>query len=301
MIYDKWMSFIKDDVKLTELVIPGSHNSGSYTMNALAKCQSDDLYEQYMHGVRHFCIRLNEKKGVVYLAHGMSFGRPLEEVLGQISRMIKHNDSEFLILDMREYYPQKFGPITLKYKADPIKVNALLKSYIDPVKYAFVDFTDISNVTMGDIRKSGKRYLIVNSEQAYSGSKAVETILPWDSKSFGLSPEKFVDATIKIFDENSTKGLYWFQTQETPNLGTEQGVVTPKVLDDRLRPYYGQIIDKLRENPERLQKVNIVEGDFMSRDYQKSSDILRLNIDKGNVMDDKSDEYKDGLVVRNLR
>ena len=32
MIYKEWMKYIKDDVKLTEVVMPGTHNAGSYGM-----------------------------------------------------------------------------------------------------------------------------------------------------------------------------------------------------------------------------------------------------------------------------
>ena len=33
MIYKNWMSYIKDDVKLCDVVMPGSHNTGSYGMS----------------------------------------------------------------------------------------------------------------------------------------------------------------------------------------------------------------------------------------------------------------------------
>ena len=36
MIYTKWMSYIKDEVGLTSLVIPGAHNAGSYGMSRMA-------------------------------------------------------------------------------------------------------------------------------------------------------------------------------------------------------------------------------------------------------------------------
>ena len=64
MIYSNWMSYIKDDVKMTKLVIPGSHNAGSYGMGAMACCQDDNLYVQILYVIRQFCLRLDtDRKG----------------------------------------------------------------------------------------------------------------------------------------------------------------------------------------------------------------------------------------------
>ena len=34
MFYENWMSYIKDDAKLTNIAIPGSHNAGTRGMVA---------------------------------------------------------------------------------------------------------------------------------------------------------------------------------------------------------------------------------------------------------------------------
>ena len=138
MIYTDWMGYIKDDVKLTDLVIPGAHNAGSYGMNKIAECQSDNLLVQFEHGIRQFCLRLDTKRnGDIALAHGISKGDLFENALKDIQKIITNYPTEFLLLDIREYYPQKFGPITLKYRADKDRVNELLKKYINPEKNAY--------------------------------------------------------------------------------------------------------------------------------------------------------------------
>ena len=43
MFYENWMSYIKDDAKLTNIAIPGSHNAGTRGMVALARCQNGTL------------------------------------------------------------------------------------------------------------------------------------------------------------------------------------------------------------------------------------------------------------------
>lgn len=296
MIYNKWMSYISDDVKITKLVIPGAHNAGSYGMNNMACCQDDDFYTQFKFGIRHFCIRLDTKKdGTIVLSHGVSKGVEFEAVLYQLRKMLKKNDSEFFIIDLREYYDQKIGPVTLHYKADPKKVDALLKEYIEPEKYAFCDFDRIGDVTMGDIRKSGKRYILINEKKDYAYSCDCPCILPWDKQVFGSHAPDFARKTVELFDKHETDGFYWFQTQQTPNIGTDVKLTTPRDLDMSLRPYFKGIIEQIAVEPERLEKVNIIAGDFMTYDYAKVRDILRLNLIKRCIKPGMESEYEKGL------
>ncbi len=296
MIYSNWMSYIKGNVKINKLVIPGAHNAGSFGMNTMACCQDDDFYTQFKYGIRHFCIRLNTKRdGTIVLAHGISKGMSFEATLEQFRKMLSENDSEIFIFDIREYYDQKFGPITLKFKADPKKVDEMLKKYIDPEKYAYCDFQSIGDVSIDDIRKAGKRYILINEKKDYAYSSDAPCILPWDKKIFGSFAPTFAKGTIEVFDKHSTDGLYWFQTQQTPNPGTEIKLTNPRKLDEALRPYFKSIIDQIAESPERLEKVNIVAGDFMTYNYDKVREILKLNVLKSFVKDGLEEEFLKGL------
>lgn len=297
MIYTNWMSYIKDDVKLTELVIPGAHNAGSYGMSRMAECQKDNLLVQFEHGIRQFCLRLNtNRKGEIVLAHGITKGDLFENALKDVKRALELYPDEFILFDVREYYPQKFGPITLTYKADKDKVDSLLKEYLNPEKNAFYEFDHISDVTVGDIRKSGKRFILINENEDYKFSKSCEQILPWEKDVNGAKAEKFANETLRFFDDYKTEGLYWFQTQQTPNLGTEVGVTTPAKLDDDLVKYFNVIIDGIASTPRYLKRANIIAGDFMTRDYSKSKAILKLNLLKGNVKPEFEKEYEKGLI-----
>ncbi len=296
MIYADWMSYIKDDAKITKVAMPGSHNAGSYGMGRQACCQDDNLYTQFLYGIRQFCIRLNTRKdGTICLAHGLNNGVPFEEVLQDLRRALDYNDTEFIVLDIRHYYDQVIGPITLRYKADPQKVDALFDKYLNPAEYALCDFDDIGKVTMGDIRKAGKRFIIINEFRDYKYSVDCPCIFPWDPAVFGLKAPKFAKATVNYFDKFETEGFYWFQTQMTPNIGTEIGIRSPRKLDEQLRPYYGEIIRDIEISPERLAKVNIVAGDFMSKDYLKVRKIIGLNIPKGIVKEGLEEEFREGL------
>lgn len=297
MIYSNWMSYIKDDVTITKLIIPGAHNAGSYGMNAMACCQDDNLYVQILYGIRQFCLRLDtDKKGRIVLAHGITKGDSFEHALEDIRRALDENPSEILLLDIREYYPQKFGPVTLKYKADPAAVDALLQKYLEPEKYAYCDFENISEVTLGDIRKAGKRYILINDSESYKFSRNCNQIFPWDKTLNGMKAENYAKVALEYFDKEQTDGLYWFQTQQTPNPGTQVGLTTPRKLDLNMRRFFPDLMQRIAENAFYLESANIIAGDFMTLDFMKSKTILRLNAAKGNVRPELEHEYLEKLA-----
>ncbi len=200
--FENWVSCIRDDVRLTKLILPGAHNSGTYGMKKMAECQKDGVLKQFSYGVRQFCLRLDTaKNGEIVMAHGISKGDSFINVLNDIKYIIKHYPEELLLLDIREYYDQKIGPFTLRYKADKNAVNALLEKYISPEKYAFCDFDKIGDVTLGDIRKSGKRYILINENEDYAYSRSCECILPWEKAVNGAKAEHFAAETLRFFDD----------------------------------------------------------------------------------------------------
>ena len=282
MFFREWMSYLSNDAKLTQIVMPGAHNAGSYGMHRTACCQDGNLYAQMVSGVRHFCLRLDTTRKGIVLSHGISKGDLFENALRDFQKGMADCPTEFFILDLREYYPQKIGPVTLRSKAVPQEVDALLKRYIDPEEYAFTDFNKISDVTLGDLRRSGKRYILINNERAYTHSTDCENILPWDKKIYGFKPMKFLEEVPKFFDRVHTDGVYWFQTQQTPNLGTEIGFRTPRKLDAAVRDHFASLMQRIADNPEHLHQANVIGGDFMT-DGVKCREILRLNLRKGLV------------------
>ena len=191
MFYKNWMSYIKDDAKITKIVMPGSHNSATMGMSKLARCQCGSLYEQYLCGVRYFDIRIKAKRnGELIVAHGVMNGMPLSRAFESLRKIFEESD-EFFVINLQTYMNQKIGPFKLSYGGNTAETNRLIKEYLSPEKYALTDFEKIGGVTTGDIRKSGKKYILINEEKEYDYSFDGILIGPWDSVVYGYKPEKF--------------------------------------------------------------------------------------------------------------
>lgn len=296
MFYKNWMSYLKDDAKITKVAMPGSHNSATMGMTKLAKCQNGSLYDQYVCGVRFFDIRLKaNRKGRVFVAHGIMTGMPAELAFESL-KMIFDQSDEFFVLKIMTYMDQKIGPIKLSYKGNNAETSRLIRKYLNPEKYALTDVDDISNLTMGDIRKSGKKYIIINENKEYDFSTDCTVTGPWSGEIHGYKPEKFAGEVVNYLHKYDTDGFFWLQTQQTPNPGTEIGWSKwPDDLDVITRGYFPGIIAEIAADPKLVEKVNIVAGDFMSADCMKTDEILSLNLLKGIVKDELIDEYKKAI------
>lgn len=290
MFFENWLSYIKDDAKITKIAMPGTHNSGTKGMHRFACCQNGTLFEQFQYGVRYFDIRLRADKKGLRIAHGILKGMPAKEAFASLGKAIDVSD-EFLVISIQTYMNQKVGPFKLSYNGNTSETDALISKYLKPEKYAFTDFDDIRNVTIGDIRKSGKKYIIINEKEEYEYSVKGPMLGPWDPKVFGLKPERFVEENLKFLKNLESEGFFWFQTQQTPNPGTEVGMTWPDDLEKMSKPLFPAMMKQVADDPEMLEKVNIVAGDFMTADLTKAKIILKLNLLKGIVKDELKEEY----------
>ena len=290
MFFEKWMSYIKDDAKITKIAMPGTHNSGTKGMHRFARCQNGTLFEQFQHGVRYFDIRLRADKKGVRIAHGILKGMPAREAFASFRKILDSSD-EFLVISIQTYMNQKVGPFKLSYNGNTDETDALISEYLEPEKYALTDFDDIRNVTIGDIRKAGKKYIIINEKEEYKYSVKGPMLGPWDPNIFGLKPEKFVAENLKFLKNLESEGFFWFQTQQTPNPGTEVGMTWPDDLEKMSKPLFPSMMKQVADDPGMLEKVNIVAGDFMTADLMKAKIILNLNLLKGIVKDELKEEY----------
>jgi 1-phosphatidylinositol phosphodiesterase len=106
---ENWMRYLDGNKKLTELTIPGTHDSGTYLSNftGLAKCQNKSIADQLNQGIRFLDIRLKpgiHNDNVLYIAHGVAESRFSFEgdVMPIIQRFLKTNPFETIIMSIKD-------------------------------------------------------------------------------------------------------------------------------------------------------------------------------------------------------
>lgn len=106
-----WMSHVDDDKYLDELSIPGTHDSGTCSVDndtepqsSQVKCQQDYIPTQLLEGIRYFDIRLGKGDnpgichGDFYLFKKDGYYLHLSDVIGYFKTFLSENPREALIM-----------------------------------------------------------------------------------------------------------------------------------------------------------------------------------------------------------
>ena len=119
-----WMSQINDSTKITDLSIPGSHDSGALhsIADVSGKCQDLNIQSQLNIGVRFFDIRLKLKNNQLDIVHSfVDQDLKFVDVLKDMVDFIKENNSEFLIISIKK----ESDSINSKYSFEEAVFNLL--------------------------------------------------------------------------------------------------------------------------------------------------------------------------------
>lgn len=113
--YRTWLSELDDNTKLTQLSIPGTHNSAAcHTALPSVQCQGASVTDQLEHGVRFLDIRAGKqflKEGDsaknLQVIHGkfpvrIPFPRLLEDTLDEVYSFLDKNNSETVIVSIKQ-------------------------------------------------------------------------------------------------------------------------------------------------------------------------------------------------------
>ncbi len=282
----EWMKYIDDDAVVTDLAIPGSHDSGCIEMPWYAATQDLTFAEQLDRGVRYFDIRVNDD-GDLVIFHSIVNGVSYESVLKDIDEFMDAHPSEFLVLDFSHF----------KNDSEE-KVFALLDEMVSAEKVVndsnIPDTTFLDNLTLKEAR--GKLIVFINPEKTdYSdrdyffyknGDKVGEDadtiyaslVSPYKKFWNGKSAEKFTDDIlyryINTFKEID-RGFFVLQCQLTDTAL----VFGPRYREGKLIDLANDFVEGLYDDEENLPYINIVMRDFVT--CEKSALTIRLNFAKG--------------------
>ena len=102
---DAWMSSVKDDMKLIDMSIPGSHDSGAThsIFDVAGKCQELNVKQQLNIGTRFFDLRLQLVNDDFRIIHGpVDQNLKFDSVLKDLTSFINKYNSEFIIISIKE-------------------------------------------------------------------------------------------------------------------------------------------------------------------------------------------------------
>ena len=164
-----WMREMPDNTKLFSLLLPGSHDSGTYTLGrkldipfarivyAVAQTQSISIHEQLLHGVRALDIRLYNDVGRddLYVYHGIvSCDITFSDVMYDVRYFLEKNPYETVVMVIKDENQNADNLIGWR-----VKMGKELQKYKD----LFVE--TVNNLTtLGEVR--GKVVLLTRTAVA---------------------------------------------------------------------------------------------------------------------------------------
>ena len=314
-IYQNWQSYINDDVRLLDVVTPGSHDSGTQTITTEnLHTQESGFYDQLIGGVRYFDMRVAEYNGNIRCIHANSndninnsngVGVLFQNVLDDINKFLNDNPSEVIILDFQHIWNDFESKVVPMLTANISTEKMLKKSQA----------SDLSNVTMGQLREWKINVIVIvqNDTNELRGAtcpnhdnydwiyKRVESLKSdYDGDTHRSSADSLINMWNTYFNNSDQNKLFILQSQLT----AEDGIMGEKNLIEREKSIRNKGNDYVRSlslerNSTNLSKLNIIMRDFVVDDLDgvdsaKTSiqSILFLNIYKGNIKTSVLKQFK---------
>lgn len=152
-----WMSQLPDEVKLNQISIPGTHDTGALFGSRFCETQSWSITEQLEAGIRYFDIRNRRANDVFAIHHGICFQKIFfGGVMEQIEAFLKKYPSETLVMRVKEEHTPVEGSLSFK---------EIWERYMVTYDYLFVPDLGSKMPTMKEMR--GKILVLRNA--AFSG------------------------------------------------------------------------------------------------------------------------------------
>ncbi|XP_034560228.1 1-phosphatidylinositol phosphodiesterase-like [Notolabrus celidotus] len=104
-----WMASIPDDQPLSEVTMPGTHNTMALYGGVYAECQTWSLASQLQAGVRFLDVRVRHVKGNLTLHHGVSYQRAhFGHVLEGVTKFLQEFPTETVLMRLKEEFSETY-------------------------------------------------------------------------------------------------------------------------------------------------------------------------------------------------
>ncbi len=271
-----WMSFLEGKVKVVDTVIPGSHDSATYSMrevgnigDAYAKTQDYNLTAQLLSGIRYLDLRCKMKDNSVVICHGSVTGSKLKTILEQINRFVEVAPGELLLLDFQELKDECEEKVVKLIQA------TIWEDYIVPK--ALVN----TELTFEEIRENNYRIIIFwnskntcNKDYLTPRNKGIWS--PYEESIYKGSTSNipaFLDERKRQWKKSHPQCFFVAQAISTPAINP------PKVIEKR----DGKILNNWVYKQKAESPVNIIMRDYINWYPDTIYEIVRKNLDRGNI------------------
>ena len=290
-----YMSCLKSDAKLGEIVMLGAHDAGTVGQNEMACTQHSDFGEMLDAGVRYFDCRVTEVEGELSFVHADTNYPPfwgseltLAEACDDIVAFVAEYPSEVIVLDFQHTWDDTED-----------KVIALLEQKLGAVALDKTLADVPAEVTLGQMREWGKNVVIVyrtpekceQKDFLYEREEYLQS--EYNSGIHSISKNKYEEKYPLLIAEwdkyiagKSEGKLFVLQSQITATGWLAEA-------EAKFRPIANDWLADLEkaENADKLAAINIVMRDFVCDDdigSERASDevfkiVVKLNAAKGLV------------------
>ena len=290
-----YMSCLKSDAKLGEIVMLGAHDAGTVGQNEMACTQHSDFGKMLDAGVRYFDCRVTEVNGELSFVHANTnspafWGSELTlaEACDDIVAFVAKYPSEVIVLDFQH-----------TWDATEDKVIAILEQKLGAVALDKSLAAVPSEVTLGQMREWGKNVVIVyrtpekceQKDFLYEREEYLQS--EYNSGIHSISENKYEEKYPLLIAEwdkyiagKSEGKLFVLQSQITATGWLAEA-------EAKFRPIANDWLADLEkaENADKLAAINIVMRDFVADDdigSERASDevfkiVVKLNAAKGLV------------------
>lgn len=164
-------------LKLTDMLIPGTHNAGMYKAGPMAPHeqliydQDQNIWQQLAYGIRGLDLRVQYGGGDYYITHDVIRGKPtVREVLREVRRFVEHT-GEVVLLDFHRFpkgFEQKRKVVTDRHE----NLVKLIVTELQDVLLKGVDYMKTVGEILGGCRSGGRQrggVLVFYNSRDYRG------------------------------------------------------------------------------------------------------------------------------------
>lgn len=317
---NNWMNQISHkirDKRLNQVFLPGTHDTGTHTINpskpfspdadsnirkfgSIAKStvskwsrtQFDDIYTQLSNGIRYLDFRVCENKQDISLCHVL-YAESLENSIEQIKKFLQDssNSKELIIIDLNHWYTQPYN------SKQELQIRTLDTIYNQLSRWiaSRVDFNP--NSLIKDFWDKNKQVLIfssqipndynydyvwqsINTDHIYECSSAnVDLCSYWIDESSPNNLLNSIDKALNEFNQINPSSLKVLQLQATPNKESIiKSILNPLQNPDGLVEYTKTYKSYVTHSIRNYK--NLDDGLIYIEDFSNGIDLTNIAIAK---------------------